>query len=159
MQRSHLAVALGLVSAVAVLVWLSRRSEEPAAAPPPPAASASADEPADGPARRAAAAQAGELAIASGETIEIAAASLAPGRPVALRLFLGEASKTAEPLPVRVYAADGRASETQGLLGDDRLDARVEIDGASLAPGRNIVEVRTTELSHFPIRRYAIEVR
>jgi hypothetical protein len=158
-KRSHVAVGLGLVSAVAVFVWLSRRTEEPAGAPTPPAATASADEPADGPARRAAAAQAGELAIASGETIEIAAASLVPGRPVALRLFLGEPSKTAEPLPVRVYAADGRASETQGLLGGDRLDARVEIDGASLAPGRNIVEVQTTERSHFPMRRYAIEVR
>lgn len=159
MKTARLVVGLGVALAVAVFAWQSWRVEEPAAEPPPPAASASADEPADGPARRAAAAQAGELAIASGETLELEVAKLASGRPVALRLFLGEPSKTGEPLAVRVYAADGRASQAEGLLGDDRLDARVELDPASLAPGRNVVEVTTTELSHFPIRRYAIEVR
>jgi ADP-ribose pyrophosphatase YjhB (NUDIX family) len=158
-KRALLAVGLGLASAVAVYVGLSRRSEPPEEAPAPPAGFVSADEPADGVARRAAAKQAGELPVASGETIELEAASLVPGRPVALRVFLGEPSKNGEPLPVRIYAADGRASATQGLLGDDRLDARVEIDPASLAPGRNIVEVQVTEFSHFPMRRYAIEVR
>jgi len=157
-KQLPLALGVGLASALAVYVALSRRAEPPAAAPPAEAF-VSADEPADGAARRAAAKQAGELPVASGETIEVEAASLVPGRPVALRVFLGEPSKNAEPLPVRIYAADGRASETRGRLGDDRLDARVEIDPASLAPGRNIVEVEVTEFSHFPMRRYAIEVR
>ena len=26
-------------------------------------------------------------------------------------------------------------------------------------PGRYVVEIKTTEITHFPVRRYAIEVR
>jgi hypothetical protein len=102
----------------------------------------------------------GELRIASNETIQIDAASLVPGKPVVLRLVLGEPSRSQEPRPVRVLSLDSRVFEGQGILGSDLADARFEIDPAFLAtPGRYIVEVKTTELSHFPLRRYAIEVR
>ena len=59
----------------------------------------------------------------------------------------------------RVYAPDGRALQIEGVLGADRLDARVETDPNFLARGRYVVEIQTTEQSHFPIRRYAVEVR
>jgi len=103
----------------------------------------------------------GELRIASNETIQIDAASLVAGKPVVLRLVLGEPSRSEDPRPVRVIAAaDSRVFEGQGILGDGLSDARFEIDPAFLrAPGRYIVEVQTTELSHFPVRRYALEVR
>jgi hypothetical protein len=133
-------------------------AEPPAAAPPAPAP-ASADEPPDGAERRAAAEKAGELPIASGETIEVQAASLTPGRPVALRLFLAEPSKSAGPLAARVLAPDGRIFESHAAPGADRRDVRVEVDPAFLRPGRYIVEVRTTEQTHFPVRRYALEVK
>jgi hypothetical protein len=83
-----------------------------------------------------------------------------PGKPVVLRLVLGEPSRTQEPRPVRVIAADRRVFEGQGILGEGLADARFEIDPAFLSsPGRYVVEVQTTELSHFPLRRYALEVR
>ena len=126
---------------------------EPVVAPavvvpePPPARAASPD-------------AAGELRIATNETIQIDAASLVPGRPVVLRLVLGEPSRSEEPRPVRVVSLDSRVFEGQGILGSDLADARFEIDPAFLAtPGRYIVEVKTTEQSHFPLRRYVLEVR
>ena len=77
-----------------------------------------------------------------------------------LRLVLGEPSRSEEPRPVRVLSLDSRVFEGQGILGSDLADARFEIDPAFLAtPGRYIVEVKTTEQSHFPLRRYALEVR
>jgi hypothetical protein len=103
---------------------------------------------------------AGELRIASNETIQLDSASLLPGKPVVLRLDLEVPSRTEEPRPVRVISEDRRILEGQGTLGDGRSDARFEIDPAFFSvPGRYIVEVKTTELSHFPLRRYAVEVR
>ena len=102
----------------------------------------------------------GELRIVSNQTIQIDAASLVPGKPVVLRLVLGEPSRSQEPRPVRVLSLDSRVFEGQGILGSDLADARFEIDPAFLStPGRYIVEVKTTEQSHFPLRRYALEVR
>ena len=104
--------------------------------------------------------EAGELRIAAHETIQLDAASLVPGRPVVLRLVLGEPSRTQDPRPVRVISSDRRVLEGEGILGEGLADARFEIDPVFLqVPGRYIVEVKTTEQSHFPLRRYAIEVR
>jgi hypothetical protein len=104
---------------------------------------------------------AGEVRIVSNETIQLDSASLVPGKPVVLRLVLGEPSKNEEPRPVRILSTmDRRMLEGEGVLGEGFADARFEIDPAFLSiPGRYIVEVKTTELSHFPLRRYAIEVR
>ena len=126
----------------------------PAPAVPPPGPAPVADSPAPLPATSDA------LRVESGGTIAIDAATLEPGRPVVLHLVLGEPSKSAEPRPVRILAAEGgRSLEGLGSLGDERTDARFEIDPAFLLPGRYIVEVKTTELSHFPLRRYVLEVR
>jgi hypothetical protein len=97
--------------------------------------------------------------MAAGETIEIDSKSLEPGRPVVVRLDLGEPSRTDEPRPVRIYGPGGFVREGQGALGGGRASARYEIDPAWLVPGRYVIEVKTTELSHFPLRRYAVEVR
>lgn len=119
----------------------------PAAAPPQPA-------------RIAPPVEAGELQIASHQTLQLDAASLVPGIPVVLRLTLGEPSRNQDPRPVRVVSADSRVFEGEGVLGEGLADARFEIDPEFLrAPGRYVVEVKTTELTHFPLRRYAIEVR
>jgi hypothetical protein len=104
---------------------------------------------------------AGELRIATHETIQLDRASLTPGKPVVLRLDLEVPSRSQEPRPVRVISMeDRRILEGQGILGEDRSDARFELDPGFLSiPGRYVVEVKTTEISHFPMRRFGIEVR
>ena len=76
-------------------------------------------------------------------------------------LSLGLPTSPAGPLPVRILAADGRILETAAAVyGDDPTRASVEIEADWLgSPGRYIVEIKTKERTHFPLRRYAIEVR
>ncbi|HEY8153298.1 MAG TPA: hypothetical protein VII72_04125 [Myxococcota bacterium] len=150
-------VALAALTGAALSLLTSDRWQP--AAPDTEIASAPAPV-APEPSRIAPPVAAGELRIGSGETIELDAASLTPGTPLVLRLTLGEPSRTQDPRPVRVVSADSRVFEGEGVLGEGLADARFEIDPAFLsAPGRYIVEVKTTELSHFPLRRYAIQVR
>jgi hypothetical protein len=166
-QTTRIALVAGAALAGVVLsLLLSDRWRTPAPEPvvavappaPPPAPAPAAAPPV--PPRLAVPDAAGELRIAAHETIQIDAASLLPGKPVVLRLDLEVPSRDAEPRPVRVISADRRMLEGQGTLGDGRTDARFEIDPAFFSvPGRYIVEVKTTEISHFPLRRYAIEVR
>jgi hypothetical protein len=124
----------------------------PAPAPPP-------EPPARPPPREAVFDAAGELRIASNETIQLDSAKLEPGKPLVLRLALGEPSRDDEPRPVRVISPEKRVFEGQGVLGEGRSDTRFEIDPAFFKPGRYLVEVKTTEMTHFPLRRYVIEVR
>ncbi len=166
-KATRIALVAGAAVAGATLSLLTsdrwrRPTPEPVAAVAPPAA-APAPAPVlvpPAPPRLALPDAAGELRIASHETIQIDAASLVPGKPVVLRLVLGEPSRNQEPRPVRVYSADQRVLEGEGILGEGLADARFELDPAFLSiPGRYIVEVQTTEISHFPLRRYAVEVR
>jgi hypothetical protein len=166
-NATRIALVAGAAAAgVALSLLLSERWRKPApepvvaVAPPVPAPAPAPAAPPPAPPRLAVPDAAGELRIASHETIQIDAASLTPGKPVVLRLDLEVPSRNEEPRPVRVISADRRILEAQGILGDGRTDARFEIDPAFFSvPGRYIVEVKTTEISHFPLRRYAIEVR
>ena len=100
------------------------------------------------------------LVLRSGATLEIAQASLPRDEPVVVNLLLPEPSRTSEPLAVRVLAFDGRTLETRGALHEaDRRSARFELQADWLSPGRYIIEMKTTERTHFPLRRYALEVR
>ena len=100
-----------------------------------------------------------DVRIVSGSEVAIDSAALVPGKPVVLHLVLAEASRTDEPRPVRVLSPEGQAVEGKGSLDEGRLEVRFEFDSAFLRPGRYIVEVKTTEMSHLPLRRYAIQVR
>jgi hypothetical protein len=157
-----LALLLALLAAAAVYGAFAWRARE-AAPPVPRVVKIATDRPEDMPPdhleRREQAQRAGETAVASGETVELDVRTLSPGNPVVLRLLLAEPSRTGEPLQARVIGTDGRALDLTGALGADRLDARVEIDPTFLARGRYMVEVVTTEQSHFPRRRYVIEVK
>jgi hypothetical protein len=98
--------------------------------------------------------------IASGETLLLEAASLRAGESLVVHLLLPEPPDGDDPHAVRVLAPDGRQLETRApVLGGDRRGVALELDPAWLAPGRYIVEVKTTEKIHFPLRRYVIEVR
>ena len=144
-----LAAVVGFVAAQ----WLWPRSEPvpvPAASPPAVPEPSAANAPLVSP---------DDVRIESSGEVAIDSAALVPGKPVVLHLVLGEASRTEEPRPVRVLSPDGRAVEGKGSLDEGRLEVRYELDSAFLRPGRYVVEVRTTEMSHFPLRRYAINVR
>jgi hypothetical protein len=150
-------VSVAAVVGFAAAQWLWPRS---APAPEPPAAAAPEPPPAAPPPATPVATQQGELRLTSGGRIAIEAAALEPGRPVVLLLDLGAPSRSDEPRPVRIASEDGRVLDAQGGLEGERQDARVEVDPEFLSrPGRYLVEVRTTEQSPFPLRRYVIEVR
>jgi hypothetical protein len=100
-----------------------------------------------------------ELVLEPGETREIPAASLPSEAPLVLTLVLPVPSGAAV-LSARVVASDGRAVESQAAVrGDDPRRAQMAVPTAWLEPGRYLVEVRTDETSHFPLRRYALEIR
>ncbi len=142
-----------LAALVGVLLFASGdpgpgRGPDPAA---PPAAG-------PGPTQPGAAAEPGSLAVDSGQTLRLPAARLAQAR-LAVDLLFPEPSTSAGPLSARILAPDGRVLELEAAVGGaDRRRASIEIDSAWLSPGRYIVELQTTERSHFPLRRYALEV-
>ena len=158
MQAKRLVPFLAVAVIGVLALWLFGREAEHGGAGPG-SGEAESEVPGPPPARAVDAPQAGEIAIASGGTIEIDSKSLEPGRPVVVRLELGVPSTTEEPRPVRLLGPGGFVREGQGVLGEGRTSARYEIDAAWLAPGRYVIEVKTTEQSHFPLRRYALEVR
>jgi hypothetical protein len=144
-----IAAVVGFVAAQ----WLWPRAEPSPAASPAPVA------PAEPAAPDVAVVSPGNVRIESSGEVAIDASSLQPGEPVVLHLVLGEASRTEDPRPVRILSPDHRVIEGQGALDGDRREVRFEFDSAFLRPGRYIVEVKTTEMSHLPLRRYAIQVR
>jgi len=157
-----LAAAVGVALAIAGGWWWTRgAAPEPAAPPERSEAQAPASEgpPAAGPEAAAVTGAEDAPTLVSGTTLALERDALPADGPLVVHLDLGEPSADAEPRPVRVYATDGRRLELSGRLDASRRKARVDLDPAFLAPGRYLVEVKTTEESHFPLRRYVIEVR
>lgn len=104
--------------------------------------------------------ESGKRSIASGGTLLLEAASFRADEPLVLHLLLPEPPDGEDPHAVRVLALDGRQLETRApVLGGDRRGVALELDPAWLEPGRYIVELETTEKTHFPLRRYVVEVR
>jgi hypothetical protein len=101
-----------------------------------------------------------DLTLLAGQTLEISADALPAGRAVALNLQLAEPSANNDPLAGRILS-EGRVplGLSAAILGEDRRTARVEIEAGWLSAGRYVIEVQTTERTHFPLRRYALEVR
>ena len=101
-----------------------------------------------------------DLTLLSGETLEIPADALPADRALELNLQLAEPSASSDPLAGRILS-EGRAPLhlSAAILGEDRRTARVAIEANWLSPGRYVIEVQTTERTHFPLRRYAFEVR
>lgn len=103
----------------------------------------------------------GVLAVRPGDVIHVEASQLPRAGDVEIEIDLVEASADAAARPVRVYR-DGRLLtelRTQPLEGD-RTRARLTIPAETFGvSAKYVIEVVTTEKSHFPLRRYAIEVR
>jgi hypothetical protein len=101
-----------------------------------------------------------QLVLRAGEPLEIDSAALPAGGRVTLQLSLPIASTSDEPRPVRILVEGREPLETLGEhRAGDRKAASLEVDADWLRPGHYIVEVKTTELSHMPLRRYALDVR
>ncbi len=100
-----------------------------------------------------------ELQLFSGDELAISVSNLPAGEPG--YLSLGLPTSPAGSLSVRVLATDGRILETTGVVyEDDPTRVSVEIEPGWLdSPGRYMVELKTKERTHFPLRRYVIEVR
>ena len=97
--------------------------------------------------------------LVSGQTIEISIDPDRRSQPVAFSLRLGEGSTNDEPRSVRLIATDGRVLELDGVLANDRMSASIDVPAEFLLPGRYLVEVKTTEATHFPLRRYVVVVQ
>ncbi len=101
-----------------------------------------------------------DYTLRSGELAKIEVAALSGDRPLTLDLALVEPSRTAEPLAAQLRDMNGRVLDLPAAVAvDGRMSARIEIEPDWLSPGSYLVELRTTERSHFPIRRYPLEVR
>ncbi|MDJ0852088.1 MAG: hypothetical protein QNK04_27275 [Myxococcota bacterium] len=158
-RRLAIASGLAVAATLAFLLWPDGPAEDRGGVGEPAPAGA-AEEPSDDPPLDWRADVHADHAIASGETLQIETAELPADRPLLLQLVLGEPSRDLEARPVRVIAPDGRLLHTRGPVDErDRLSAMIEIEPEWLKPGRYIVEVKTTEKTHFPLRRYALEVR
>jgi hypothetical protein len=122
-------------------------SAAPAAAPAPPA---------DPTMARAT----GTPLAKAGGTLQIDRASFPASGPVRVSLELPVASADDSPRPVRLVSQpDHRILEINGAVGSDRSAATIDVDAGYLQPGTYLVEMKTTEASHFPLRRYFIVVR
>ena len=147
-RRGLVLLGVVLLGALLLALWPDSGAQGPSVSKPAPAST-----------QLPAAAPAQALSVESGGTLELAMASL-PSTPLAVDLMFPEPSTASAPLPVRIVAHDGRLLEMQARVsGDTRRRARIEIPPDWLSPGRYIVELKTTERSHFPLRRYALEVR
>ena len=92
--------------------------------------------------------------------IAISASSFAPDVPVALDLELPDAIRGSDTRPVRVAAVDGRQMRTTASVRSGAGSGiRLELAPGWLVPGRYLIEVTTDEKTHFPMRRYVLEVR
>jgi hypothetical protein len=92
-------------------------------------------------------------------TLALERAVLPAQGPVRLSLALAEPSADAEPRPVTVVSIqDQRVFSTQGHLDAERMNATIDVPVDFLQPGTYLVQMKTTERTHFPLRRYAIEV-
>jgi hypothetical protein len=150
-----LAFAAGVVLAMAAgsALWIADRE-------PAPTREAAAAEQAIAPAPVIATASSPSQPLPPSGTLELERAAFSASEPVRVSLGLAEPSADESPRPVRLISQpDHRILEIEGALGAGRTAATIEVDPDYLQPGSYLVEVKTTERSHFPLRRYVIVVR
>jgi hypothetical protein len=145
-------IGLGLAAALGLGLWLWQRGGSPGPAPPPAAETGALPEPVVATPGRV-------TSLDSGGTLVVPAGALPASAPLTIELRFPEPSADAAPRPARVRAQDGRMLELEAPLADaERRSVVVEIPTDWLFPGRYVIEIETTEQSHFPLCRYALEV-
>ena len=155
------AFVVGLVLSLGVGYAIRPRATDPGrlAAPSIPAADADALIPDVTPSRDAASRATVPVARV-GEELALDRAAFPASGPVRVSLELPVPSADDEPRPVRLVSQpDHRILEISGAVGGDRSAAAIAVDRGYLQPGEYLVEVKTTERSALPFRRYVIVVR
>ena len=164
-RGTPIAVFVAAAAALAAALWLGGRETEPAAsAASPELAAAEAQERAERPVRTRGTpepvAYFSGVGVRTHGTVEIPRSALDAGEPIVVNLLLPQSSRDGSPRPVTIVSPDGRLLETEGvLLTEDRRSATLEVAADWLVPGRHIVQMQTTEITHFPLRRYVLEVK
>jgi hypothetical protein len=175
MHRGSRLVAGGLVLAAAALGWWLARGGSPtatadrpepaspasvtspgSATPPDPAAAPGAAAEAD-----AGAAIAPAHRIAEGGRLSVSAADLPGAGSFDLALDLPDVARGSQPRPVRIVSQDAsRVLELEAApLAGPGSGVSLAIDPGWLVPDTYLIEVTTAEPTHFPLRRYVLEVR
>ena len=153
-RRRWIAIALGAALLAAVLV-ARIDTDEPAALHDEPAdphsAEASPAEPAagSGPA----------VPLATGATLVVERALLRPGEPLQLDLELPDVAGGIDVLSARMLSEASEETALEVRVADAGTSVQVSIDAAALPPGRYLIEIKTSERTHFPLRRYVLEIR
>jgi predicted phage tail protein len=157
--RAMVIVACALVALMFAVVLTGRDARKGASTPPaPPTTESEATAGSQsGPGDSTASGQPAPLL--SGKTLVVSRESLASGRPLVVQLQLSEPEASGAQLEGRIVT-EGRTHDLSATVAGEAADlAQVEIEADWLTPGRYVIEIHTSERSHFPLRRYAIEVR
>lgn len=169
-RRSWAPIAAGIAAGAGVMaVWLVGGPDERGAAPDPAATravpgAASGTTPRVSPAAEATPPVHGaydtERPMKSGETVTVAFSTLPTETPAVVYLEVPAPPAGTGTLAVRVLAEGRDPIELAAPVeGDARDRVRVEIEPGWIPRGRVILEVKTLEETHLPLRRYALEVR
>jgi hypothetical protein len=112
----------------------------------------SSDPPVDLPAPYHSIAESGRLSIDS--------ESLREGEVLTIALALADDAHGDEELAVRVVSLDGRTLDVTAMPMDGMgAGVQIAIDADWLQPGSYMIQVKTTEKTPLPLRRYVLEVR
>ena len=156
------AIRWGLVLALVALatlifVWSGPKEGEPPGLPAPHgSAPAPAPEETSRPGGQSKAPSSLELSRGSEPVVH--ADSLAPGEPFRVKLLL---SSDAGKIGVESIWVYGEGHEPTRIEGERATpsEMRVALPPELLTPGRHIVELRTDEFTHIPLRRFSFEIR
>ncbi len=159
--RWRVAILVAFAVGIGIGVWVATKPDPPRGSSGDPPRDAELVVRAPSPPDPAPTPRPEDMAIASGETLTVESASLAAGGWLAVDLIIPAPSEGTERLAVRILSGDGqRVLETWATpRGEDRQRGRIEIENDWLSPDRYIIEVKTTERTHFPLRRYVLEIR
>lgn len=98
--------------------------------------------------------------ISESGRLEISAESLAEGEMLTLGLALSDDARAADALEVRVISLDGRVLDISALpLSGEGTGVQLAIDAGWLQPGSYMIQIKTTEKSALPLRRYVLVVQ
>jgi hypothetical protein len=157
-SRTRWVVALGLavLAAFVSAIWLANPPAPPPertdAAGPETSPSPPAAKPPETPEAGHRISEHGRLALETGD--------LPIDGPLVLALDLPDEARGSEPRPVVIASEDGRRLETMSAIAPGPgTGVHLEIDSIWLEPGRYMISVKTAEPSHFPLRRYVLEIR
>jgi len=150
---------LAALVAFAIGVWRAEPPQPPgegAGGEPGGAPEAPASPTPPGPAKQPAA----DFRIPDRGRLSLEAKDLPASGSVAIALDLPDEARGAEARSVQVASTDGRALQTVATIEPgEGSGVRIQLDAAWLAPGRYMIQVETNEKTHFPLRRYVLEVR